>query len=195
MTRGIFVIVVGPSGSGKNSLIEQVYATYPDIVRPRSCTTRAKRPTEVEGAMYHFISEEEFDARLAADEFIEWAPYGGHRYGTLKSEILPAIEAGKMVMRDVEVQGARQMKTLFPADEFAAVYIDAGSWEELERRIRARAPITEEELAKRKKRYEDEVTFKADADFVVENPQGGLAKAQDDMDTVIRSLRKRIGLA
>jgi guanylate kinase len=195
MTRGKFVIVVGPSGSGKNTLIETVYATYPDIVRPVSCTTRAMRPGEQEGHMYHFVSEEEFTRRIDANEFLEWAQYGGHRYGTLKSEILPIIEAGKIAMRDVEIQGARQIKQILPADELTAIYIDAGSWEELERRIRARAPITEEELAKRKKRYEDEVMFKQDADFVIENPEGGLEKAKQDIDDVIASLRKSIGLS
>lgn len=195
MVQGIFVIVVGPSGSGKNALTKSVYARYADIVVPVSCTTRAMRPGEKDGDMYYFLSQEEFKKRIAEDVFLEWAEYGGHLYGTLKSEILPRLAEGKMVMRDVEVQGALQIKSSIPSEKLVTIFIDAGSWEDLEKRIRARAPITEEELSERKSRYEIEMTFKQQADFVIDNPDGLLEEGARAIEAVIISLRKRIGLA
>ncbi|MBU6214230.1 guanylate kinase [Patescibacteria group bacterium] len=195
MERGIFVIVVGPSGSGKNVLIQSMRESYPDIVFPTSCTTRMMRPGERDGKTYFFLSDEGFRKRIEAQEFLEWAPYGGYLYGTLKSEIIPFLQEGRMVLREVEIQGARRIKGLLPKDQLATVFIDAGPWDELERRIRARAPITDDELEKRRKRYADEEHFKAEADFVVENPRGSLEQAKIDMNAVIKNLRNRVGLA
>ncbi len=195
MERGIFVIVIGGSGSGKGVLMQSIREKYPDIVFPTSYTTRAMRLGEKEGQSHHFTSEEEFKKHIAADEFLEWAQYGGHLYGTLKSEVMPALHAGKMIMTEVDVQGARQIKQILPPEELTGIFIHAGSWDELEKRIRARAPITEEELEMRKKRYVDEAIFKTEADFIVENPGGGLAQAKEDMDVIIRNLRNRSGLA
>lgn len=187
---GTFILVVGPSGSGKSALLAHLREVMPDIVFPRSCTTRTPRPGEVEGEKYFFVTKEEFERRQAAEEFLEWAPYGGNYYGTLRSEIIPALEAGKSVLREVEVQGARQLRGSIPEGVLKIIFIDAGSWEDLERRIRARAPIGEVELLARRKRYEDETGFKGEADMVVTNLDGGLAQAKEDFVAAVQKLRE-----
>lgn len=193
--RGIFVLVVGPSGSGKDTLITAATAAYPDIVLSISCTTRSMRPGETDGVDYHFLSREAFEHRIAAGEFLEWAKYGENYYGTLRSTIDEAVAGGKLIMSDIEVQGVRQVRAgALPPSERVFVYVDAGPWEALERRITARAPITPEELKRRKVRYEDERTFKDHADYIVENLDGGLDVAKQQFVAVVKELRTRIGL-
>ncbi len=187
MTRGKLIIVVGPTGSGKGTLVQHALETFPNLVFPVSATTRAPRPTEVDGVNYHFLTETEFKRRIEAGELLEWAQYGGNYYGTLVSEVMPALEEGKSVMLEIEVQGARQVLDLFPEDA-VGIFIDAGSWEELEERVRARAPITDAELEKRRKRYDDELTFKEQASFVIKNPNGKLEEAKQAFAKVVIQL-------
>lgn len=186
--QGKLILIYGPSGSGKGELIAHIRATFPELVFPVSCTTRAIRPGEQDGLVYHFISNEVFDSRVSAGEFLEWAEFGGNRYGTLKEEILPALERGKSVLREVDVQGVRAIRAMLPGEQVAVIFIHAGSWEALERRVRARAPITEEELAKRRKRYEDELSYRSEATYEIENKEGALDAAKKEIETLVRSL-------
>ena len=188
--RGKFILVVGPSGSGKSALLAHLKEAMPEVVSPVSCTTRAPRPGEVDGEKYFFITKDEFERREAAGEFLEWAAYGGNYYGTLKSQITGPLAQGKLVVREVEVQGARQILQLMPKDTLRIIFIDAGGWDDLERRIIARAPIGAPELLARRKRWEDEVTFKPQADLVVHNPDGGLAQAKQDFVAAVQQLAK-----
>jgi len=186
--KGKLVLVIGPTGSGKGTLLKHVAGVMPELVFPRSCTTRAPRPGEKDGETYFFVTSKEFEHRIEQGDFLEYASYGGNWYGTLKSEILPAVEGGKVVVREVEVQGARQIRERVPTDILRIVYVDAGSWDELERRIVARAPIGQPELIARRKRYEDETSFKAEASVVVQNPDGGLEAAKRDFEAAIRAI-------
>jgi guanylate kinase len=185
--KGKLVLIIGPTGSGKGTLLAHVRQTIPELVFPVSCTTRQPRPGEVSGQTYYFVTPEDFDGRLRRGEFLETASYGGNQYGTLKSEILPHIEEGKIVIREIEVQGARQIQEILSPDILRIVYVDAGSWEELERRIVARAPIGQPELEARRKRYEDETSFKNHASVIIKNPDGGLEQAKKDFTDAIRS--------
>jgi len=186
--QGKFILVVGPSGSGKSALLAHLCAEMPELIFPVSCTTRAPRPGEVEGEKYHFVTQEEFEKRRAAEEFLEWAPYGGSYYGTLKSQILGALSEGKTVVREVEVQGARQIQQLMP--DVRIIFIDAGSWENLERRIQSRAPMSEVELLARRKRYEDETSFADHANAVIHNPDGELERAKEEFVAAVQKLSK-----
>lgn len=175
-----FILVIGPSGSGKGALMSALREQRPDIVFPVSCTTRAPRVGEAEGQMYYFVSREQFEQKIEEGAFLEWAEYGGNFYGTLRSEIMPALEAGKSVVREVEVQGARHIEAIIPHEQLRIIYIDAGSWDELEARIVSRAAISVEELAKRKARFEDEIAYKTHAFRVVRNFDGELEQAKID---------------
>ena len=169
MNHGKLILLIGPTGSGKSTLMKAAIAAHPELVIPYSYTTRARRADHIENDHYRFISREEFERRADAGEFLEHAEYGGNCYGTLKGEVLADIEAGKVLLKEMEVQGARQVHALLPKDRVVAVFIDAGSWEELTKRVHAREPMDQEQLAKRRHRYEDEITFKPEADVVIDN--------------------------
>lgn len=186
--RGKFILVVGPTGSGKSGLLTFLQEKHPEFVFPISCTTRAPRPGEVSGEKYYFITKEEFEQRELNGEFLEWAAYGGNYYGTLKSEIVPALEAGKTVVREVEVQGARQIQQMMSADDLRIIFIDAGAWENLERRVLARAPMSDVELLARRKRYEDEVTFKDNATRIVPNMDGEFEQTKIEFEKAVLEL-------
>ena len=186
--KGKFILVIGPSGSGKGSLIQHIKPLFPGLIYPKSCTTRAMREGEKSGVSYYFLSQEDFEDRIARDEFLEWAEYGGNYYGTLNVEVLPALEQGKIALKELEVQGVRQIREKIPRDELVIIFIHAGTWEEMEARIKARAPMPEAELEKRKSRYEDEISFMSEADYVIQNPLGKLEDARKEFESVIRSI-------
>jgi guanylate kinase len=185
--QGKFILVIGPSGSGKGTLINYARPLFPSLVYPKSCTTRAPRGGESDGH-YIFLSTEEFKARAEKGEFLEWAEYGGNFYGTLKSEVVPLLEEGKIALKELEVQGARQVREKLPREELIIIFVNAGSWEAMVQRIRARAPMSEPELERRKLRYADEMNFMPEADYVVQNPFGKVEEAKKEFEGIIRSL-------
>lgn len=186
--RGKLVLLNGPSGSGKGSLLAYARAQFPALEFSVSCTTRLPRPGEREGVNYFFVSVDAFKERIAAGEFLEWAQYGGNYYGTLKSEVEERLAQGKIIILEIEIQGVHQIQALLPSEDLLTIYIDAGSWEKLSARITARAPIAPEELEKRRTRYEEEVHFKDEADVVIENQDGGLEAAQKQFTEVLAPL-------
>jgi guanylate kinase len=169
MNAGKLILVIGPTGSGKSSLMKRAIAQFPDIVLPYSYTTRARRADHIENDHYKFLTKEEFTERALKGEFLEWAEYGGNYYGTLKDEVMQELAQGKTLLKEVEVQGARHITQVLPKDQVFTIFIDAGSWEELEKRVLARAHMDEAELIERRKRYEDEVTYIPEANAVVDN--------------------------
>lgn len=179
---------MGSTGSGKGTLIAHIRRLHPEFVYPASCTTREMRAGDVEGDQYHFVSREEFERRINAGEMLEWAQFGENLYGSLKDAVLPPLEEGKIVLRELDVQGIRQIKKLLPADQIVVILIAVASWDELERRVKERAPISESELAKRKLRYEDELTFVSEANFVIQNGDGKLDEAKKQFEDIINSL-------
>jgi guanylate kinase len=188
MARGSFIIVMGPTGSGKSVLMQHVREQFPTIKFLKSYTTRARR-SAFESEDYVFLEQPAFDKMVEEGAFIEWARFGSGSYATSKADIEEALASGTTLIKEMEVQGIRQILAQLPRDEVKIIYIDAGSWEELERRVRARAPITEEELAKRKQRYDDEFPFKAQADVVIENLPGKLEEAKAALTNAILSIQ------
>jgi guanylate kinase len=185
---GTLVLVVGVTGSGKGALMDAARRAFPNAVFPRSWTTRLPRPGEIEGKSFFFVDAAAFERACAEGAFLEAAVYGGHRYGTLAEEILPALMAGKLVVREVDVQGARAIKVQIPAARIRTIFVHAGSWDSLVKRIRARAPMDDEELARRYARYADEMAFEAEADAVVLNCDGELAAAEQQFISAIREV-------
>ena len=190
--KGKFIVIVGPSGGGKGTLIKHLQSLFPSLIYPKSFVTRPRRPGEVDGDVYRFISVKEFKERIGRDDFLEWAVYSGNYYGTPASEVLPRIDRGEIVLKELEVQGARQLKKKMSKDELAIVFIDAGSWRDMEKRIKERSPITAEELKKREERYNDEITFMKEVNFVVKNETGKLDEAKKEIEAVIRSLLGKV---
>lgn len=187
--QGKLILILGPSGSGKGTLINHAKAKYPDFVFPVSCTTRDPRPGEQDGDVYHFISKEEFKERIAQGEFLEYAVvHNDNYYGTLKSEILEPLEQGKVVFREVDLQGVRSIQELIPVENLTTIFTTTTSWEELAERITGRAPISEEELAYRQESYEEEVKFIPEADHIIYNRKGEIEEAKAELEEVIQTI-------
>lgn len=142
-------VVSGPSGAGKGTLVARVREQRPDLGLTVSATTREPRPGEHDGVDYHFLSEDEFERRIAAGDFLEWANVHGHRYGTLRSEVDKNLAAGRSVILEIDVQGALNVRKAYPAA--VLVFIEPPSMEVLERRLRGRGTEDEANLELRLK--------------------------------------------
>ena len=188
---GHLIVVMGPTGSGKGTVMSHAHTVFPDLHETISCTTRSPRPGEQNGVEYYFLTPEEFTERIEVGDFIEWAWFGSNRYGTLKSEVVPRLEAGELVLIEIELQGVQQLLKLLPRGSMTVVYIEAGSWENLVARVRKRAPISEEELASRHERYLIEVQAKPLADIVINNTTEDFTTAQEEFISIIQSIKDK----
>jgi guanylate kinase len=141
------IVLSAPSGGGKTTIARRILEQRSDVGYSVSCTTRSPRPGEVDGVDYHFLTRAAFDARVAAAEFAEWAEVHGNRYGTLKSAIASVVAAGKHVMMDIDVQGARQVTAAFP--DALTIFVVPPSVEVLMDRLLARRSEKPEALALR----------------------------------------------
>lgn len=164
--RGTLLVLSGPSGVGKTT-IARLLSEKPGIAKAMTTTTRAPRPQEVDGRDYRFLSREEFRAGIDRGEFLEHAEIGGNLYGSPKAAIERELAAGKVVLVDIDVQGARSVrKAGLPA---FLVFIAPPSLEELRKRLEGRKSESAEELRKRMRRAEDEMSQKDSYDVVVTN--------------------------
>ena len=150
MRKGRLFVVSGPSGAGKGTLVKELMARYPRLELSVSATTRPPMSGEADGREYFFLTEEEFDRHLAADAFLEWAEVYGHRYGTFIEQVRSALEEGRDIILEIDVQGARQIKERMP--EAVMVFIHTSSLAELERRLRGRRTESEDQLDRRLKK-------------------------------------------
>ena len=143
------IVISGPSGAGKTTLLARLLERLPQLKPSVSATTRPPRPAERDGVDYHFLSYQEFARRKAAGEFLEcFEVFGrGYWYGTLRSEVSPSLEAGKSVVLEIDVQGAKAVVRSFP--DAITIFVQPGSADELERRLRGRRTDSEEAIARR----------------------------------------------
>jgi len=178
---GKLLVFTAPSGSGKTTIVHHILSTFPNTSFSVSATTRARRPHEVHGQDYYFLSAETFRLWISFDAFAEWEEvYPDQFYGTLKSEINRVHESGKHVIFDVDVKGAMHIKQIYP-EETLTVFIKVPSMDELERRLRARGTDTEENLKKRLAKAELELTYEPHFDVVLVNDvlEDTLCQAED----------------
>ena len=140
-------VITGPSGVGKGTLIRGLMERLPQLELSVSATTRAPRPGERDGVDYHFLSREQFDARVAAGDFVEHADYAGRSYGTLRSELEERVRAGVPVVLEIEVQGARQVRAAMP--EAVQVFIAPPSLPALRTRLIGRGTDDPQEVERR----------------------------------------------
>jgi len=179
---------MAPMGSGKGTLLRHVFDLYPELLFSVSVTSRALRPGEKEGKDYYYVSREEFEAKVAQGDFLEWAEFGGNLYGTLKSELLSPLENGQLIINEIELQGIEQIKQLIPAENRTIVYIEAGDWEALVNRVIKRAPMDPVEMKKRHERYTHEIAAKPYADIVIDNTDGNLESAKEAFAAVVHNI-------
>lgn len=186
---GHLILLVSVPGGGKTVLREYIREAFPQLHFAVSCTTRAQRPGEKEGENYFFISKEAFQNKIKEGAFLEWIEQdGGNFYGTLQSEISGPVARGEIVVREVEVRGVRAIRALVPKESLTVIFIEADGWDILEKRIQGRAPISEEELAKRKERYERERLFASEADVIVTNCEGALGEAKRQLKDAVQQV-------
>lgn len=188
--KGHVLIVMAPMGSGKGTLIDEALSRFSDLYETVSCTTRSPRPGEINGKDYYFLTEDIFDKKVQAGEFLEWAVFGKNKYGTLKSEIIHRLEQRQIVIAEIDVQGVEQLHKLLPKDHITTVYIEAGGWDNLKARALARAPMSEEELEARYKRYLIEVASRDIADIVIDNSSNNPSSAKEAFCSLVESLTK-----
>jgi guanylate kinase len=181
--KGKVLIFTAPSGSGKTTIVRYLLSTFNFLGFSVSATTRAKRPHEVEGKDYYFLSHEEFKKRIKNRAFVEWEEvYADQYYGTLKSEVDRVWNEGKHIVFDIEVNGATNIKKLY-GDRALAVFIKVPTLQQLVKRLKARKTETEANLKKRIKRIKKELTFEKSFDLVLIN---------DDLDKTLQEAESMV---
>ena len=182
MKKNKLLIVSGPSGVGKGTIVKALKARRSDVAESISCTTRAPRNGETHGKEYFFLTKEEFLRRIEEKDFLEYDEHFGNYYGTPKSFVLETLNT-KSVILEIDVVGALNAKKLVP--DCVLVMIAPPSVEELKRRLVGRATETAEEIEKRLSRLEYELSKGSEYDYVVVNDD--LEKAISDMENILDS--------
>ena len=178
MTRGggapgRLVVLTGPSGVGKGTVVAELRRMHPELWVSVSATTRAPRSGEVDGAHYHFWSPERFRSVLESGGFLEWAEFAGNRYGTPRAPVAERLAAGQSVLLEIELEGARQVRAAMP--EAFLVFLTAPSFAVLETRLRGRGTEDEATVARRLTRAREELAAAGEFDAVVVNDDVGRA--------------------
>jgi guanylate kinase len=167
--RGKIIILVSPSGGGKTTMTHRLLNDFDEIKFSVSATTRKPRKGEKEGVHYYFISKDEFQQRIANNEFLEWEKfYNGTHYGTLRSVVENDLNKGYFVLLDIDVLGAKNIKELY-GDDSLAVFISPPSLDVLEKRLKDRGTESEETLKSRIERAKKEMAYASHFDIVVVN--------------------------
>jgi len=187
LVKGKLIAISAPSGTGKTTIIKKVLLSFPEIAFSVSATTRAKRENEKEGKHYYFISEKEFKEKIENNEFIEWEKFYDYYYGTFKSEIENAVNNGKSIILEIDVNGALNLKKMYP-DAFL-IYIVPPSVEELVRRLKNRNTEDKLDLEKRISRSTMELSLKDKFDYLIEN--NNLNTATDKIKVLIKQIIKK----
>jgi len=177
---GLLIVISGPSGSGKTSVIKVLCESDPRLALSISATTRSPRQNEIDGVNYHFLSVSEFEDLIQQDGFLEWAKYGEHYYGTLKSEVESPMAEGKDLILEIDVQGAMQLKELDFRSIF--IFILPPSSAILEKRLCGRKTESDQELQQRLQAARSEVASIKNYDYCVINPD-------DDIDQAVKQIR------
>jgi guanylate kinase len=175
-------VITGPSGVGKGTLIRTLLQRVPELGLAVSATTRRARPGETHGVDYHFLSDEEFERRVQAGEFVEHARYSGRRYGTLRSELKERLAGGRPVVLEIEVQGARQIREELP--EAVQIFIAPPSEEALRARLIGRGTDDSDQVAARLDTAREELRAQGEFGHVVINDR--LEDASDALEQCVR---------
>lgn len=187
---GLLFVVSGPSGAGKDTLVEGLRKRHDRLLYSISATTRAPRPGEVDGTDYFFVSPEEFEGRIADKGFLEYRVYNGNYYGTPRSFIDRALAAGYDVIVKPEVNGALAIKERYP--DAVLVFIVPDRFSRLAARLEARRTETNQTIAARLAIAHEELRYVRRFDYLVVNEEARLDAAVDDLDAIVHAERLRI---
>ncbi|MBD2439185.1 guanylate kinase [Nostoc sp. FACHB-110] len=176
-STGKLVVLTGPSGVGKGTLMRSLLQRHPQLYYSVSATTRSPRPGEINGKNYYFIDRHKFEQLVAQGEFLEWAEFAGNYYGTPREAVTNQIKSGKLVVLEIELEGARQIRVSFP--NALSIFILPPSFDELEKRIRGRGQDSEEAIARRLVRAKAEIAAADEFDIQIVN---------DDFETALGAI-------
>ncbi len=177
------IVITGPSGVGKGSLVKQLLVRHPEIWLSVSATTRSPREGEINGEHYFFLEKDRFKELVRNEGFLEWAEFAGNSYGTPRKEVKEKLSSGKDVLLEIELKGARQVRKNFP--EAIQIFLAPPSFEELERRIRGRGTDDEDAISRRLLRAKEELKAQDEFDAVVINA---------DFETALLELEEKLAL-
>ena len=181
MATGRLIVLTGPSGVGKGTILRSLLQRHSELYLSTSVTTRAPRPGEVNGKHYYFVTRAEFDRMVVNNELLEWAEFAGNCYGTPRQPVEEQVRRGRWVVLEIELEGARQIRRTFP--EALRIFILPPSMPELEYRLRSRGQDSEEAITRRLKRAQTEVDAANEFDIQVINDD--LDKALERIETVL----------
>ena len=188
--KGLLIILSGPSGVGKETVRNRLEKIRKfELVYSISMTTRGPRNQEVDGVNYYFVSEEEFKANIAKDNFLEYARFVGNYYGTPKDKVEALRDAGHNVLLEIEINGAKQVMSKVKDDAVISFFLMPPSLETLEARIRKRKTESEEVIAERLQKGKEEMTMTDDYDYVILNDKVNRA-AEEISDLIERKLKE-----
>ncbi|HZK17859.1 MAG TPA: guanylate kinase [Clostridia bacterium] len=185
--RGILLVISGPSGVGKGTVCNEIMKLRNDLFLSVSATTRIPRPGEAHGINYFFMTREEFLERCERGEFLEWAKVYGNFYGTPRDAVKEAIEEGRNVVLEIDIQGALRVKEKIP--EAVLVFIAPPSYEELKKRLVNRDTDKEEIISERLRSLGDEISYIKNYDYVVINDTVG--EAVQKINSIIKAEKCR----
>ena len=188
-SRGLLVVVSGPSGVGKGTVCKLLCKMEDGIVLSISATTRKARPQEREGEHYYFLSVEDFLAKRSAGEFLEWAEVYGNYYGTLRCQVQKSLDAGKDVVLEIDTQGAMQIRSACPDAIF--VFLLPPSFEELQKRINGRAADSVESIKLRLSKAQCEMSLIEKYDYRIVNST--VEQAAAEISNVLKAKKCRCG--
>ena len=188
--KGLFIVMSGPSGTGKTSVIKALCKDETTLEFSISATTRPPRSDEIDRVDYYFLDQAEFENLIDRGGFLEWVKYGGHYYGTLKSTIESTIKSGKDLILEIDVHGAKKIKDL--DIRCTSIFLLPPSLESLEKRLRNRKTESDSELQQRLLTAKSEFDHISDYNYCIVNPDHNVEKAVTQIRHIISAERCRI---
>ncbi len=179
--QGKLIVLTGPSGVGKGTLLRKLLQKHQELYLSISATTRLPRDGEMHGQHYYFLDRQQFQDMVANHQLLEWAEFAGNYYGTPRQEVEAKIQAGKWVILEIELEGARQIRNTFP--QALRIFILPPSWAELERRLQGRGQDSSAAIARRLDRARIEIAAATEFEIQIVN---------DDLEIALEKIESAI---